>query len=76
MFIAATLKERHPEAFVEVDHPVAGKLHLAGAPTLFSESKVDLSRAAPSLGAHNREILTMLGYSNQQQEEFKTKGII
>jgi len=50
--------------FVEVDHPQAGKLRYAGWPYKMPASPPSISRPAPLLGQHNREVLVdLLGYS-------------
>jgi crotonobetainyl-CoA:carnitine CoA-transferase CaiB-like acyl-CoA transferase len=71
-----TLTERHPEAFVKVNHPVAGTQSLPGPPTVFSDATVDASVPAPRLGEHTDEILTMLGYSTDAINNFHKNGIV
>lgn len=44
--------------FVEVDHPVAGRLTQPGAPARLSATPWRIRRAAPLLGEHNAEVLT------------------
>lgn len=48
------LKERN--FFVELDHPIAGKLSYASALAGFSRTPMALERPAPLLGQHNQEI--------------------
>ena len=71
-----TLVQRYPEAFVEVDHPVAGKQKLSGPPTLFSDAKVDNSVPAPLLGQHTDEILTSLGYTDDAILVLRKQGVV
>ncbi|MFO8102519.1 MAG: CoA transferase [Dehalococcoidia bacterium] len=63
--------------FVEVAHPVAGKVKQAGAPFIMSETPWAVERPAPTLGHHNEDILCeRLGYSKQDLVELRREGII
>jgi len=48
---------------IEVDHPRAGRTRALGMPIKFSDTRAELTRPAPLLGQHSREILGDLGYS-------------
>lgn len=64
------------KAFPPVDHPVAGKLQLPGAPALFSETPWQPGRA-PLLGEQNEEILCdRLGYERQDLGLLREQGVI
>jgi crotonobetainyl-CoA:carnitine CoA-transferase CaiB-like acyl-CoA transferase len=61
----------HPQALardmvVELDHPVAGKTRAIGAPIKFSDTPCSVTRHAPSLGEHTREVLAEHGYTEAQ----------
>jgi crotonobetainyl-CoA:carnitine CoA-transferase CaiB-like acyl-CoA transferase len=61
----------------EVEHPHYGKIKMVGPPATFSESAVGIQSAPPTLGEHNREILTrLLGYSDDQVGALKGQGVI
>ena len=64
--------------FVEVDHPVAGKLDkFPSSPYRFSKTPWAVSRPAPRLGEHNKQILCeKIGYTTDDLEAFKDAGII
>ncbi len=63
--------------FVDVEHPVAGRIKQAGAPFIMSETPWAVERPAPTLGQHNEEILCeRLGYSKQELVELRREGII
>ena len=64
--------------FVELEHPVAGKLTYPGAP-IMPEQSVDawVFRRAPLLGEHTSQALnSWLGYSNDQVSELVQAGIL
>lgn len=62
--------------FVDVDHPIAGKVRLNGSPIKLSRTNAEIRSAAPVLGQHNHEILTRLGYSQQEIDRFGKDGVI
>lgn len=53
------------EFFVEVDHPVTGKVDYPGRPFIMGETPWELRRPAPLLGQHNAEVYSELGYSKE-----------
>jgi crotonobetainyl-CoA:carnitine CoA-transferase CaiB-like acyl-CoA transferase len=60
----------------EIDCPKYGKrLKVHGSPWHFSETPAQIG-IAPELGAHNDEILTRLGYTPAQIEDFRERKII
>ena len=64
--------------FVELKHPVAGKLTYPGAP-IMPEDNVDawVFKRAPLLGEHTAEALTSwLGYSRAQVSELVDQGVL
>lgn len=65
------------EMFVEVEHPIIGKMKVNGNPVKLLETMPDIRMPAPTLGQHNREIFGgLLGYSNEDLEKFAEEGII
>jgi crotonobetainyl-CoA:carnitine CoA-transferase CaiB-like acyl-CoA transferase len=63
--------------FVEIDHPLAGKLKYPGAPYKLSATPWEIRRRAPLLGEHNEEIYRqMLGWSRQDLVRMRKAGII
>jgi formyl-CoA transferase len=69
-----TMRER--EIFVEVDHPVRGKVVIPGWPVKMSESYVPV-KPSPVLGANNAEVYSeWLGYSQNDVEALKKEGIV
>jgi crotonobetainyl-CoA:carnitine CoA-transferase CaiB-like acyl-CoA transferase len=71
---------RHPHlrarnAFVEIDHPIAGRFEYPRA-LVHMTATPPISSRAPLLGEHNTEILGRLGYSLQEQQGMRAAGVI
>ena len=64
------------EMVLEVDHPRAGRTRALGMPIKFSEARADLTRPAPVLGQHSREILDHLGYTGPEIESLQRDGAV
>lgn len=62
--------------FVELDHPVVGKLKYPGRPFIMSESPFRMERPAPLLGQHNKEIYAELGYHSEDISRLAEWGVI
>jgi len=63
--------------FVNVEHPVAGRIKQAGAPFIMSQTPWAVEQPAPTLGQHNEQILCdRLGYSKQDLVKLRREGII
>jgi len=60
----------------EIDHPTCGPIKLVNTPVKFSESKPSIRTAPPTLGQHTQEVLTQLGYSEEQVKEFRDGGVV
>jgi crotonobetainyl-CoA:carnitine CoA-transferase CaiB-like acyl-CoA transferase len=69
------LKERG--AFVELEHPVAGKVKLLAPWIRFSETQTALTSPAPLLGQHNDDVFgNLLGLSTDQIKALQNDGVI
>lgn len=65
------------EMFVEVDHPVAGKLKITGSHIKLSDTKTAIKSSSPLLGQHNNEIYEkILDINEEKIEQLKQKGVI
>jgi formyl-CoA transferase len=67
----------HRDMLMEVEHPTAGKVRMAGLPVKFSLTPASVRLPPPLLGQHNTEILkSWLGMSAEAIEELKREKII
>ena len=62
--------------FVEVDHPVAGKMKLTGCHIKMSRTPPTIRTPAPLLGQDNDEVYGALGYSAQELADMRERGVI
>jgi len=63
--------------FVRVVHPQLGEILLPGFHIKMSETPGDISKPAPLLGQHNREVYSrILGLSEEEIEELRREGVI
>ena len=64
------------EMVLEVEHARAGRVKTLGTPIKFSGTPGAVTRAAPLLGEHTREILGTLGYSDPQIDALEEEGAV
>lgn len=64
------------EMFIEIEHPVIGKMKVNGNPVKLMDMMPRINCPAPTLGQHNNEILEKLGYVPEQIETLRKKGVI
>ena len=64
------------ECFVDVDHPVVGRMKLIASPAVFSKTLATVRTAAPELGQHTEEVLIEVGYSWEDIALLKDQGAI
>lgn len=63
--------------FVEVEHPVVGKVRLPRSPFVFSATPLSIRTPAPLLGEHNAAVLSeRLGYPPEEVATMKSTGVI
>ncbi|MEE8075573.1 MAG: CoA transferase [Candidatus Binatia bacterium] len=68
---------RHREMLVEVEHPAAGIIPMAGLPVKLSATPASIRIAPPLLGQHSEEVLqTWLGMDGDDIAKLKSKGVI
>lgn len=71
----------HPQTLarnmvVDLVHPQAGPTKALGCPIHFSETPTQITRPAPMLGQHSRELLREYGYDDAQIDGFVANGVI
>ena len=71
----------HPQTLarnmvVDLVHPQAGATRAIGCPIQFSATPTQVTRPAPLLGEHSRELLREYGYDDQQIDGFAADGVI
>lgn len=59
-----------------IPHPKAGSFRSVGTPIYYSATPPTIRRTVPGLGEHNEEILTALGYSAEDIQGLKDKGVL
>jgi len=67
---------RAREMIVEVEHPDAGTMALAGVPIKFSEAAGGVRTPPPRLGQHSREILEALGCAAGDVQRLIEQGVV
>jgi len=60
----------------EVPHGRLGPVKTLGHPVHYSATPAQISRGAPSLGEHTREVLGQHGYSPAEVEKFVAEGVV
>ena len=64
------------EMFVEIEHPVAGKMRITGNQIKMNETPVQFRAAAPLLGQHTQEILAeVLNIDAAEYERLAAEGV-
>lgn len=64
------------EMFVEMEHPVAGKIKVTGSQLKFTHEKISITRPAPTLGQHTELILQKkLGMTHEEYLDALEKGV-
>ncbi len=68
--------ERTEGLIIRTEHARLGSLREVRAPIRFSSQTETVTRAAPSLGQHTQERLLKTGFTQEQIDDWKAKGLI
>lgn len=69
------VKER--EMFVDIEHPVAGKMTMTGSQLKLSETPVQYRKVAPALGEDNEAVYgEWLGMTPEQVAKYREEGVL
>ena len=61
---------------IEVEHPTAGKIRMAGLPIELADNPGSVRRPPPRLGEHTEQVLREMGMSEQQVAALIAKGVV
>lgn len=64
------------DLFVDVEHPVMGRVKVRGRHGIFERSGFELRRSAPLLGEHNVDVYTELGLTREDLVSLREQGVI
>lgn len=64
------------EMFIDVEHPVLGNVTITNQGIKMSETSPYIRSCSPTLGQHNYEVLTDLGFSEEHIERLSKSGVI
>lgn len=64
------------ENIVEIEHPRLGTIKVPGVVPKFSKTPGSIRHRAPDLGEHNNEVLTKLGFAEEDLVELEKEGVI
>ena len=67
---------KHRKMVQEQEHPVEGKITTVGIPFKFSGTPGEIKSPSPTLGQHTEDVLTGLGYKEQDIKEMRDKNVI
>lgn len=73
--VIADPQVRHNGSLVSYEHPTEGTVTTPGFPFRLSATAPEVSRGAPVIGEHTRDILTELGYPAETIERLLAEGV-
>jgi formyl-CoA transferase len=75
--VFAAPQVRHRDMLIEIEHPMAGTIRMAGIPVKFSATPASVRLPPPLLGQHTDEVLSSwLGINNDEIAALKGKKVI
>ncbi|WP_298400540.1 CoA transferase [Sphingobium sp.] len=67
---------RHNGTFVEYDHATEGRVKVPGFPIRFSKTPSAITRGAPLVGEHSRDVLAEIGRSEDEIAQLIESGVV
>ncbi|MFC1920174.1 CaiB/BaiF CoA transferase family protein [Chloroflexota bacterium] len=67
---------KYRQMIIEIDHPTEGKVKQVGIPIKLSETPGSIRNAGAGTGENTAEVLSGLGYSDDEISKLKTEGVI
>lgn len=64
------------EMVMKVEHPGRGLVQMLGFPMKFADAPCTVRMPAPDLGQHSHEVLAELGFTAEQCQIFRDRGVI
>jgi crotonobetainyl-CoA:carnitine CoA-transferase CaiB-like acyl-CoA transferase len=64
------------DLFVEAEHPIMGKVRFPRLPFKMSATPAALRRQSPALGEDSRQVLSSLGYVQEEIDTLEAHGVI
>ncbi|MGH3087139.1 MAG: CaiB/BaiF CoA transferase family protein [Rubrobacteraceae bacterium] len=64
------------DVLIETEHPAAGRLRQTRTPAKWHGTIPDPPRGAPLLGEHNEEVLSEIGYGEEEIGRLRERGVI
>jgi crotonobetainyl-CoA:carnitine CoA-transferase CaiB-like acyl-CoA transferase len=64
------------EMIIEVEHPTAGRLRMAGLPVKLSDTPGRVTSPPPRLGEHSAQILREMGIPQQRIDALVKSGVV
>lgn len=75
--VVADPQTKDREMFVDIEHPVAGKMKMTGSQLKLSETPVQYVKTAPSLGEDNEAVYgEWLGFTPEDIARYREEGVL
>ena len=72
----ADAQTQHRRMVREIPHPLAGRLPQVVSPMRFQDSPLSFDTPPPTLGQHTSEVLAELGFTDEEVDSLRARGIV